>query len=88
MVIENMVMEVINILQEDGCQLPKKIIKLFKLNNESKILDVGCGKGFLLYEIIRLGKKNYIMVESYRNDEELFNLQCWALTCQTFLSTD
>ena len=24
------------------------------------------------------------MVESYRN-ERLFNLQCWALTCQTFL---
>ena len=25
------------------------------------------------------------MVESYRNDKELFNLQCWALTCETFL---
>ena len=26
------------------------------------------------------------MVEAYRNDQEQFNLQCWALTCQTFLS--
>ncbi len=33
----------------------------------------------------RVGKKSYVMVESYRNRKELFNLQCWALTCQTFL---
>ena len=26
------------------------------------------------------------MVESYRNEKELFNLQCWALTAETFLS--
>jgi len=133
-----------------------KIIKNYKLNNFSKILDVGCGKGYLLYEIKkilpniniygfdissyainnskieirkyllkfdarkkfpfknnffdltislgtlhnfslpdleksikeiqRISKKKYIMVESFRNDQELFNLQCWALTCKTFLS--
>lgn len=133
-----------------------KIIKNYKLNNFSKILDVGCGKGYLLYEIKqilpniniygfdisnyainnskkeikkylfkydarkifpfknnffdltislgtlhnfslsdlersikeiqRVSKKKYIMVESFRNDKELFNLQCWALTCQTFFS--
>ena len=28
----------------------KKLIKKFKLNN-SKILDIGCGKGYLLFEI-------------------------------------
>ena len=28
------------------------------------------------------------MVESYRNDKELFNLQCWALTCKSFLAPD
>ncbi len=136
--------------------LAKKIIKIYKLNNKSKILDVGCGKGFLLYEIkkilpkitirgfdiskyaiknsqkeirtflnvadaknkfkyrsnefdlaislgcvhnleifdiknflseiTRVSKKQYIMTESYRNEKELFNLQCWALTCETFLS--
>ena len=37
-------------------------------------------------EIERVGKKKYIMVESYKNDKQLFNLQCWALTCQAFLS--
>ena len=131
----------------------KKMIKRYKLNNNSKVLDVGCGKGFILYEIKkilprikiygfdvskhgiknskneikgklfihnakknflskkyfdlvislaclhnlkvheleksikeiqRVGKKSYIMVEGYRNEEELFNLQCWALTAETF----
>lgn len=134
----------------------KKLIKIYKLKAGSKILDVGCGKGFLLFEMLkiepnliiqgfdisdyalkrvkklknlkvfkhkaektfpfksnyfdlvislatlhnlknfdlsnsikeieRVGKKKYIMVESYKNDQQLFNLQCWALTCQTFLS--
>ena len=133
-----------------------KIIKKYKLTNTSSILDVGCGKGFLLFEIkkllpnificgfdlskyaiarspknikkylfvhdakkkfpfknkkfdlvislgcihnlniyelksclkeiARVGKKHYIMTESYRNDQELFNLQCWALTCESFFS--
>lgn len=41
---------------------------------------------FSLNEINRVGKKSYIAVESYRNDQELFNLQCWALTCNSFFS--
>lgn len=131
------------------------LIKTYSLTEKSKILDVGCGKGYLLYEIKKLipnlkivgfdisnysiknskkeikknlfvhnaeskfpfkknyfdlvmsigvlhnldlakvsfslneiqrvSKNSYIMVESYRNDKELFNLQCWALTCKTFL---
>lgn len=135
----------------------EKLIKTYKLNSKSKILDVGCGKGFLLQEIkllkpgiqvfgsdisrhaiknshknikkniffhdiknklpfkkkefdlvislgclhnlkifdlenalneiSRVGKKQYIMVESFRNDRELFNLQCWALTAESFLHT-
>ena len=132
------------------------LIKTYKLNSNSKVLDIGCGKGYLLYEIKkiipkiqvfgfdiskygvskskkeikkflflskaqkkysfkknyfdlsislgvlhnlsikdlsaalkeidRVSKKSYVMVESYRNDKELFNLQCWALTCQSFFS--
>ncbi|MBI5882658.1 MAG: class I SAM-dependent methyltransferase [Elusimicrobia bacterium] len=40
-----------------------------------------------LKEIERVGRSKYVMVESYRSEAELFNLQCWALTCQTFLDT-
>ena len=34
--------------------IAKKMINHYKLNNKSKILDVGCGKGFLLYEFHKL----------------------------------
>tara|TARA_B110000261_G_C13007335_1_gene326707 strand:+ start:294 stop:1001 length:708 start_codon:yes stop_codon:yes gene_type:complete len=37
-------------------------------------------------EIQRVSKKKYIMVESFRNEKELFNLQCWALTANAFFS--
>ncbi len=37
-------------------------------------------------EIVRVSRASYIAVESYRDSQELFNLQCWALTCQSFLS--
>ncbi|MEW6087944.1 MAG: methyltransferase domain-containing protein [bacterium] len=135
----------------------RKLIQTYKLKKDARILDVGCGKGFLLYEfkklipglqifgfdiskyairnckpevrknlfvhkaqnkypfndkefdlvisvttlhnlavydlknalkeIERVGTNKYIVVESYRTDEELFNLQCWALTCQAFFNT-
>jgi len=135
-----------------------QLIKNYKLNSKSKILDAGCGKGFLLHEmkllepgleingfdisdyaiknshknvksnifqhdiknkfpfkdkefdlvisigtihnlkvfdiknaiqeIDRVGKSSYVMVESFRNLKELFNLQCWALTCESFFSTE
>ena len=130
------------------------LIENYGLTNESSVLDVGCGKGYLLYEmklllpelriagfdiskhglenakeevkdflfihraqdpypykdnefdlvislgcvhnlrifeletalkeIERVGQKGYIMKESYRNEQEQFNLQCWALTCESF----
>ena len=28
------------------------------------------------------------MVESYRSEQEQFNLQCWALTCESFFDVD
>ena len=137
--------------------LAKNIIKTYHLTNKSKVLDVGCGKGFLMYEIKkilkninitgidiskhaksntineikknikihdarkklkfkndffdlvisintlhnfkiseinsclsefeRVGKSKFICVESYRNDMEQFNLQCWALTAETLVDT-
>ncbi len=130
------------------------LIENYGLTNDSSVLDVGCGKGFLLYEmklilpklkvagfdiskhglenakeeiknelfihraqdlypyqdnefdlvislgcihnlrvfeletalkeIERVGRQGYIMMESYRNEQELFNVQCWALTCESF----
>lgn len=36
--------------------LAKKIISTYRLNNNSKILDVGCGKGYLLFEIKKILK--------------------------------
>ena len=138
--------------------LKKKLIQNYNLTNNSKILDVGCGKGFLLFEIKkilpdikiigidiskhgyenahplvkndiimhraenvypfkdkefdlvislgtlhnlrifdlqkalsdieRVGKAGYVMLESYRNEQELFNLQCWALTCESFFDEE
>lgn len=134
----------------------EKLIERYDLPANARILDVGCGKGFLLYEftkllprarvcgfdlsehalatareevradlfrhdarepfpfadnefdlvislttlhnleifdlktalreIERVGKNKYIVVESFRNEQELFNLQCWALTCEAFFS--
>jgi SAM-dependent methyltransferase len=41
-----------------------------------------------LQEIARVGKRSYVAVESFRNDLELFNCECWALTCQAFFSVE
>jgi len=37
-----------------------------------------------LSEMDRVGRRGYLVVEGYRNDRELFNLECWALTCESF----
>jgi len=38
-----------------------------------------------LTEMARVGRQGYIAVESYRTVAELHNLECWALTCESFL---
>ncbi|MBU6148481.1 MAG: methyltransferase domain-containing protein [Actinomycetales bacterium] len=38
-----------------------------------------------LPEIERVGRQGYVMVESYRNEQEMFNLECWALTAESIL---
>jgi SAM-dependent methyltransferase len=40
-----------------------------------------------LAEVERVGKNKYVMLESYRNELEQFNLQCWALTAESFFDT-
>lgn len=49
-----------------------------------EIHELGCA----LSEIERVGQQAYVMVESYRNALELFNLECWALTCHSFFSVN
>lgn len=135
----------------------ERLIDIYKLPKNAKILDVGCGKAHLLYElqlllpdascvgfdisdhaladaplhirqnlfkhraqdpypfgdkqfdlvislatlhnlrlfdlsdalseIERVSKFSYVMVESYRNESEMFNLECWALTMESLFDT-
>jgi len=58
------------------------------------VLSLGCLHNLRLFElesavreIERVGRRKYIMVESYRNEREQFNLQCWALTAESFFDT-
>ncbi len=58
------------------------------------VISLGCLHNLRIFElktalteIERVGKNKYIMVESYRNEQELFNLQCWALTAESFFDT-
>ncbi len=41
-----------------------------------------------LSEIERVGKNKFITMEGYRNEQELFNLECWVLTCESFFRPD
>ncbi|MDX2226073.1 MAG: class I SAM-dependent methyltransferase [Verrucomicrobiae bacterium] len=59
------------------------------------VISLGCFHNLRLFslktalsEVERVGKSKYVMLESYRNDQELFNLQCWALTCGSFFDTE
>lgn len=40
-----------------------------------------------LQEMERVANQKYVMVEGYRNDQELFGLECWALTAQSLFHT-
>ncbi len=58
------------------------------------VLSLGCLHNLRIFElksaigeIERVGRNKYIMVESYRNEQEQFNLQCWALTAESFFDT-
>lgn len=38
-------------------------------------------------ELERVAAQKFVVVESYRNETELFNLECWSLTCESFFDT-
>ena len=55
------------------------------------VISLGCVHNLRVFEletalkeIERVGRQGYVMMESYRNEQEQFNLQCWALTCESF----
>lgn len=63
-------------------------------NEFDLVISLGCLHNLRIFElktalaeIERVGKQGYIMLESYRNEQELFNVQCWALTCESFFDT-
>jgi len=58
------------------------VISLAALHN-LRIFDLKTA----LEEIERVGRQGYVMLESYRNEQELFNLECWALTAESFFDT-
>lgn len=58
------------------------------------VISLGCLHNLRIFElktalaeVERVGKRGYVMLESYRNELEQFNLQCWALTCESFFDT-
>lgn len=67
----------------------------FKDKEFDLVLSLGCVHNLRVFElekalkeIERVGKQKYIMMESYRNERELFNLECWALTCESFFDSE
>ena len=63
-------------------------------NQFDLVISLGCLHNLRVFElqtavseIERVGKQKYIMLESYRSELELFNLECWALTCESFFDT-
>ena len=63
-------------------------------NTFDLVISLGCFHNLRIFEletalaeVQRVGKQGYVMLESYRNELEQFNLQCWALTCESFFDT-
>ena len=63
-------------------------------NSFDLVMSLGCFHNLRIFELKlalaelqRVGKQGYVMLESYRNELEQFNLQCWALTCESFFDS-
>ena len=66
----------------------------FDDNSFDLVISLGCFHNLRIFELKtalaelqRAGKHGYVMLESYRNELEQFNLQCWALTCESFFDS-
>ena len=66
----------------------------YKDNQFDLVMSLGCFHNLRIFELKtalaeleRVGKQGYVMLESYRNELEQFNLQCWALTCESFFDS-
>ena len=67
----------------------------FEDNEFDLVISLGCLHNLRIFElktalgeIERVGGQGYVMLESYRNELEQFNLQCWALTCESFFDKE
>ena len=67
----------------------------YENNSFDLVISLGCLHNLRVFEledalkeINRVGRQGYVMVESYRSEQEQFNLQCWALTCESFFDVD
>ncbi len=56
------------------------------------VVSLGCFHNLRLFELAnalpeveRVGKRAYLMVESFRDEREWFNLVCWCLTAEAIL---
>ena len=66
----------------------------FQKNEFDLAISLGCLHNLRIFELEialkemeRVASNGYLMLESYRNEQEQFNLQCWALTCESFFDT-
>lgn len=74
----------------DAASLPFKDSSFDLVISITTLHNLPCTKlEAALKEMERVGKKNkYLVVESFRNEEEKANLLYWQLTCRSFYSPD
>jgi ubiquinone/menaquinone biosynthesis C-methylase UbiE len=63
----------------------KKIIKKYKLKTNSKVLDVGCAKGFLMHDLYKISKKKIkvygIDISRYAKKNAMLSIKKYIKTC-------
>lgn len=68
----------------DGRWIPiaKRLINYYKLKKGDKILDVGCGKGYLVYDLVNLGIDAYgVDISEYAIDSAPDSIQTKLYLC-------